>query len=129
MNRKIYLRRMTFSRYNENECLAYLNEEVIDGFVPDDAPEDFQPVTGYAYTGTEDDGGTLIKAADDSRDALINGVIRNFYSQSEEDAVKTHQLICLTNPACEKAEEYASEWTAFNVQREMAIMLVDSWLE
>lgn len=128
MNRAIYYRPMTFSRFNGTQCLVYLNEEVINKYIPEDAPEDFEPVTAYAYTGTEEDGGTLIEAADDSRDSLINGIIRSRYSQTEEDAVKTHQIIRLSDPNCEKADEYASEWAAFNVERENAIEIVDSWL-
>lgn len=128
MNRAIYYRPMTFSRFNDTQCLVYLNEEVIDKYIPEDAPEDFEPVTAYAYTGTETDGGTLIDAADDSRDSLINGIIRSHYSQTEEDAVKTHQIIRLSDPNCDKSDEYASEWAAFNVERENAITVVDSWL-
>ena len=67
MNRKIYLERMTFSRYDGGRCLVYLNEEKIENHVPADAPEGFRPVTAYAYTGPEDDGGTLIEAADEDR--------------------------------------------------------------
>ena len=122
---------MTFSRYDANRCLVYLNEEVIDNHVPEDAPEDFKPVTAYAYTGTEADGGTLIDAADDSRDSLVNGIIRSRYSQSEEDAIKTHQIELLKNPQTfsEKAADYEEEWVEFNAVREMAKATVDGWLK
>ena len=122
---------MTFSRYDANRCLVYLNEEVIDNHVPEDAPEDFKPVTAYAYTGTEADGGTLIYAADDSRDSLVNGIIRSRYSQSEEDAIKTHQIELLKNPQTfsEKAADYEEEWVEFNAVREMAKATVDGWLK
>lgn len=128
MDKAIYLERRTFSRYDGGRCLVYLNEEVIENYVPEDAPDGFKPVTAYAYTGTEPDGGTLIDAPDDSRDTLINGMIRSIYTQSEEDAIKTHQLIVLTNPDTDKAQEYASEWAKFNIDREYAKNLVDSWL-
>ena len=128
MNRRIYTSRMSYSRYDDTHCLAYLNEEVVENYVPDDAPEGFEPVTGYAYSGPEDDGGTMIDAANDSRDSLINGIIRSRYSQTEEDAIKTHQIILLKNPECDKASEYASEWSVFCVERENAIRIVDGWL-
>lgn len=128
MNRVVYLQKMTFGRFDRTRCLAYLNEEVIENYVPEDAGEDFVPCTAYAYTGTEDDGGTLIDAADDSRDALINGIIRSRYSQTEEDAIKTHQIMMLKEPDCDKAADYASEWAAFCVEREDAIRTVDGWL-
>ena len=122
---------MTFSRFDSKRCLVYLNEEVIDNHVPEDAPEDFAPITAYAYTGTEADGGTLIDAADDSRDSLVNGIIRSRYSQSAEDAIKTHQIELLKNPQSfmEKASEYEAEWIEFNAVREMAKATVDGWLE
>lgn len=131
MNRQIYLRPMTFSRYDAKRCLVYLNEEVIENHVPEDAPDDFMPVTAYAYTGTEADGGTLIDAADDSRDSLVNGIIRSRYSQSAEDAIKTHQIELLKNPQSfmEKASEYEAEWIEFNAVREMAKATVDGWLQ
>lgn len=122
---------MTFSRFDSKRCLVYLNEEVIDNHVPEDAPEDFAPITAYAYTGTEADGGTLIDAADDSRDSLVNGIIRSRYSQSAEDAIKTHQIELLKNPQSfmEKASEYEAEWIEFNAVREMAKATVDGWLQ
>ncbi|MBQ2970698.1 MAG: hypothetical protein IJE15_09985 [Bacteroidaceae bacterium] len=128
MNRQIYTTRMSYSRYDDTHCLAYLNEEVVENYVPDDAPEDFEPVTGYAYSGPEDDGGTMIDAANDSRDSLINGIIRSRYSQTEEDAIKTHQIMLLKDPECDKASEYASEWAAFCAERGNAIRIVDGWL-
>ncbi len=128
MNRQIYTTRMSYSRYDNTHCLAYLNEEVVENYVPDDAPEDFEPVTGYAYSGPEDDGGTMIDAANESRDSLINGIIRSHYSQTEEDAIKTHQIMLLKDPECDKASEYASEWAAFCTERENAIRIVDGWL-
>ena len=129
MNRAIYLRPMTFSRYDAKRCLVYLNEVVIDNHVPDDAPEGFEPVTAYAYTGTEPDGGTLIEAADDTRDSLVNGIIRTRYSQSEEDAIKTHQIEVLKDATIEKAADYEAEWTEFNAVRDMAKATVDGWLK
>lgn len=119
---------MSFTRYDEAHCLAYLNEEVVENYVPTDAPEDFKPVTAYAYSGPELDGGTMIEARGDSRDALINGIIRSRYSQTEEDAIKTHQIMLLKDPDCDKASDYASEWAAFCIERENAIRMVDGWL-
>lgn len=128
MNRRIYTSRMSYSRYDNTHCLAYLNEEVVENYVPDDAPEGFEPVTGYAYSGPEEDGGTMLDAANESRDSLINGIIRSRYSQTEEDAIKTHQIMLLKDPECDKASEYASEWAAFCAERENAIRIVDGWL-
>lgn len=129
MGRSIYLNRMKFSRYDEKHVMAYLNEEQVADYVPEDAPEEFTPVTAYAYTGTEGDGGTLIVAADDSRNSLVNGIIRTRYSQTEEDAIKTHQIIRLTDPGNAKSEQHTAEWLEFNDFRTQAIAAVDSWLD
>ncbi len=128
MKRKVYTGKRTFLRYNEKQVLAYLNEEIVENFVPEDAEDGTEPVTGYAYTGPEEDGGTLLDTDGTDRDSLINAVIRTQYSQSEEDAIKTHQLLLLQNPEHEKKAEYQSEWAQFLVERENAINMVDNWL-
>lgn len=131
MKRAIYTERKTLVKYDDNRYMAYLNEEVIDGYVPEvrNGEKTPEPVTGYAYTGAEPDGGTLIAAADMSRDSLINGIIRSRYSQTEEDAIKTHQIELFKNPDIPKAEDYEAEWEAFNAFRTEAIATVDRWLE
>ena len=43
-NREVYLQRMTFSRYNDKQCLVYLGEEVI---LESYKPKDVQPVKAY----------------------------------------------------------------------------------
>lgn len=131
MNRKIYTGRKTLVKYDNSRYMAYLNEEIVENHVPDgregeNAPE---PVTGYAYTGTEPDGGTLIAATDMGRDSLINGIIRSRYTQTEEDAIKTHQIELFKNPGIAKAGDYEAEWEAFNAFRTEAIATVDRWLE
>ena len=129
MNRRIYPNRMTFGVYDDNHVIAYLNEEVLEKYVPEDAPEGTEPSTHYAYTGTESDGGTLLEvsAKNCTRDELINAVIRSEFSQTAEDAIKTHHLMLLDNPEIEKKEEYQSEWVHFLIQRNAAIIKVDSW--
>lgn len=61
--RAIYTERKTFVRYDDNHYLLYLNEEVLENHVPEGhggEPEP-EPCTAYAYTGTCEDGGTLIE--------------------------------------------------------------------
>ena len=128
MNRRVYPQRRTFLKYNDKQVLAYLNEEEVENYIPEDAPEDTEPVTGYAYTGTEEDGGTLLDSDGADRDSLINAVIRTRYSQTEEDAIKTHQILLLQNPDHEKKSEYQSEWAQFLIERQYAIDTVDAWL-
>ncbi len=131
MNKATYTERRTLVKYDDNRYMAYLNEEVIEDYVPEvrEGEESPEPVTGYAYTGTEPDGGTLIAAGDMSRDSLINGIIRSRYTQTEEDAIKTHQIELFKNPDIPKAEDYEAEWEAFNAFRTEAIATVDRWME
>lgn len=131
MKKATYTERKTLVKYDDNRYMAYLNEEVIDDYVPEpmEGQTASEPVTGYAYTGTEPDGGTLIAAKADDRDSLINGIIRSRYTQTEEDAIKTHQIELLKDGSHDKAETYNAEWEAFNAFRLSAISTVDRWLE
>ena len=53
--------------------------------------------------------------------------------QTEEDAIKTHQLqvlqakLGLAELSDEKISEYESEWAQFETARQNAIKVVDSW--
>ncbi len=115
-------------RYDAGHAIVYLNEMVFENYLPEDAPEGMEPATAYQYEGPMTDGGTLIECADFSRDSLINGLIRSTYSQTEEDAIKTHQIMILQDPNHEKASEWQSEWARFCVIRQAAIDYVDKWL-
>lgn len=129
MNTAIYTEKRTFEKFDEHRYIVYLNETVIPEYTlpsMDDTPQ--EPVTGYSYTGSEPDGGTLIEATSADRDSLINGIIRTRYSQTEEDAIKTHQIELLKGNMVEKTEEYELEWNMFNEFRTNAIQTVDKWL-
>ena len=79
------------------------------------------------------DGGTLVECDEWNRDKLINSVLRTQYMQTEEDAIKTHQLqvlqakLGLAELSDEKVAEYEAEWDQFEVARKKAIEVVDSW--
>ena len=129
MNTAIYTEKRTFEKFDEHRYIVYLNETVIPEYIlpsMDDTPQ--EPVTGYSYTGSEPDGGTLIEATSADRDSLINGIIRTRYSQTEEDAIKTHQIELLKGNVVEKTEKYELEWNMFNEFRTNAIQTVDTWL-
>lgn len=128
--RAIYLQPRSFEKYDNSKFIVYLNEEVIDNYIPEfrEGEKSPRPVTAYAYTGPMKDGGTLIDAVSADRDSLINGIIRSRFSQSEEDAIKTHQIELLKDPSIEKAIAYEKEWEEFNNTRIMAKTVVDYWL-
>ena len=132
MNKVTYPQRRTFGKYDDKHFIAYLNEEIIPDYVPEvmDGQPTPEPTTGYAYQGPMTDGGTLIEASEADRDSLINGIIRSQYTQSEEDAIKTHRLQMLGNEIADedKRAEYQAEWQTFNSVRDAAKKYVSRWL-
>lgn len=136
MYTQTYTSPKTFLKYDGNRYMVYLNEVVIPDYVEPhyyeySADDDFEPtpVTGYQYTGSERDGGTLIECQSPTRNELINGIIRSRYSQTEEDAIKTHQIQSLRMDVNDdKSAEYEQEWSEFNAFRAAVIAVVDSWL-
>lgn len=131
MNTKTYREKKTFHPYDDGHFIVYLQEKIISKWVPDTNPgEEKTPdaCTGYSYTGPELDGGTIIGCNSCDRDSLINGIIRSKYSQTEEDAIKTHQIILRKDSTCSKADDYNTEWNEFEAFRTEAISQVDSWL-
>ena len=132
MKREIYTERKSFEKYDDKHFIAYLNEEIIPDYVPEvmDGQPTPEPTTGYAYEGPMADGGTLLEASEADRDSLINGVIRCQYTQSEEDAIKTHRLQVIGNEIVDEEElaKYEQEWTDFNSVRAVAKEYVGRWL-
>ena len=85
--RAIYTERKTFVKYDDNHYLLYLNEEGLENHVPEGhggEPEP-EPCTAYAYTGTCEDGGTLVEATSASYDSLVSGLVRREYSADRVD--------------------------------------------
>ena len=131
MKRAIYVDGpRSFEKYDDTHYMVYLNEEVIQDYTPEtrDGQPTPAPTTAYAYSGEDNNGGTLIEVVSCDRDSLINGIIRTRYSQSAEDAIKTHQIELLKAENHPKAEEYEKEWAEFSAVREMAKSSVDRWL-
>lgn len=126
-----YPRQMRPSKYDGAHFLCYLNEKPAT-YKPDEISE---PMEGYSYTGSMPDAGTLIECDEWNRDKLVNGIIRSKYLQTEEDAIKTHQIQLLQAKAGmeigaltdDKAAEYVNEWNEFQTFRQNAINLVNSW--
>ena len=77
------------SQYDGAHFICYLNESSAEYR----ADEEAEPTQGFAYTGTEADGGTLVECDAWNRDKLINGILRTRYLQTEEDAIKTPRTL------------------------------------
>ncbi len=118
MKTKIYTQPRTFGKYDEGNIIGYLNERIIQDYLPEDAE---QTVTGYQYTGTMDDGGTVMPCKDSSSySEVTNAIIRSRYSESDEMAIHRH----FNNDPVASQEE----WNEYNSFCEAAKVLAKSWL-
>ncbi len=123
MYTKTYTTPMTMAKYDQGRIIGYLNEEIIEGYVPEspDPEEESEPCTGYRYTGAEPDGGTLMPCTDPSDYGdVTNAIIRSKYSDSQEMAIHRHHA--------NDAEASAEEWEAYNTFCEAAKAQAKAWL-
>lgn len=122
MNRTVYQERRTYQRYDAAHIIGYLNEEVLENYVPtnsqgensEDVPEPWP--TAYAYTGTESDGGTVMACEkQDDYGELANAIIRTRYSESQELAIQRHAINGDYEEAPQEYEQY-NAWCQYAVQ-------------
>lgn len=94
MFRQIYTEKKTYSQFDGSHFLLYLQEEIIEDYVPElrEGESPLEPCTAYAYTGTEKDGGTLIEASTASYDAFVSGLVRKKYSADRVEAITLNKL-------------------------------------
>ena len=114
----IYTEPRTFGKYDENNIIGYLNEEVVPEYLPEGAEN---PTIGYKYTGPEKDGGTIMPCKDPSDYGLVtNAIIRAKITDSEEQAIQRHYI---NDPGM-----YQQEWAEYNETCENAKALAKMWL-
>ena len=114
----IYTERHTYGKYDNGHIIGYLEEELVPDYLPEGSND---PVTGYKYTGTEKDGGTVMPCSDHtSYPEVANAIIRSKYSESDEMAIHRHHG---NDPV-----EYAEEWDEYNAFCESAKVLAKRWL-
>lgn len=115
MNRKIYLERKKIVKYTDSQYLVYLNEEVIENYVPEITNEESpEPVTAYAYSGDLEDGGTLIDAKEATESELISGLVKLKYPQESQLAI----ILNKDKTNDDKAEEHALEFSEMQEYRD-----------
>ncbi len=116
-----YAEPKTFFPFGDDQIVVFLNEEVIENWKQDNAPDDAEPITGYRYTGTRQDGGTLVPCSDSGDyGCLTNAIIRSEYTEADELAVQRHYL--------NAPEVYEDEWAEYNAFCESAKLLAKKWL-
>ena len=121
MNRTVYQQRRTYQRYDEAHIIGYLNEEVLENYVPqnntgeeEQAPEPWPEA--YAYTGTESDGGTVMACdRQDDYGEIANAIIRTRYSESQELAIQRHAINGDYVEAPKEFDDY-NAWCQYAVQ-------------
>ena len=84
MKREIYYSKRSFSKYDDSHYIVYLNEEVLENFVPETFEGDKAP-------GPEEDGGTLIEAKSATYDEFVSGLVRLEFPQAKVEAILLNQ--------------------------------------
>lgn len=116
-----YAEKKTFFPFGKGQIKGFLNEEIVKNWNQPGAPEGAKPITGYKYSGTDVDGGTILPCEDvSSYPEVTNAIIRSQYSVSDELAIQRHHG---NDP-----EEYAEEWEAYNDFCEQSKALAKQWL-
>ena len=114
MYKGIYAEKKTFSKFDNEHYLCYLNEQREEYSPEPDARSGevtepvSAPILGYAYTGS--------MAA--TYDEFVSGLIRTRYSASRVEAIQSNRMIAFVNPEHERASEFISEWDDFQSYRE-----------
>jgi len=119
MKKISYSERKTFVQYDEKHVVLYLNEEPAE--ITNE--ETGETVQGYSYTGSMEDGGTLIEAANvtdgNRRAKFISGLLGTEY---DIDA----QIAILANG--DDTNEHAEEKAIFMANRRLVKEQVDALL-
>ena len=123
MKTAIYPARKTFNHYDNERYLLYLNEEIIENYVPENDPES-EPSTAYSYTGSEEDGGTLIVASDATYEKFVSGLIRTRYTADQVESILLN--VQSNNP--DRIQEFQLELETLNAFREECKQIVTDLL-
>lgn len=126
MYKAYYETRRTMLQYDNEHIIGYLNETVVDDYVPehyegDTAPE---PRKAYCYEGTEKDGGTIMPCEDMTNyHDVANAIIRSKYSESEELSIVRHKI----NGDDGSDSANNTEFSEFNAWCEQAKVIAKDW--
>lgn len=113
--KQVYTERKTYSQFDNSHFILYLNEEVINDYVPEikEGESEPKPCTAYAYSGTERDGGTLIEAKEATYDAFVSGLVRLEYSADQVEAITLNKL----SSNAERKAEFDAEFSTLDDYR------------
>lgn len=113
--KQVYTERKAYSKFDNSHYLLYLNEEVINDYVPEIQGGEFapEPCMAYAYTGDSRDGGTIIEAKEVSYDAFVSGLVRKQYSADRVEAITLNKL----SSDVERKAEFDAEFSTLEEYR------------
>lgn len=116
----VYKERRTYLKYDNEQIIGYLNEEMVENYIPEVSNEQEtqkEPwATAYKYTGSEADGGTVMQCCNlDDYGEVANAIIRSRYSISEEMAIQRHALNGDYDEVSDEYDRY-NEWCVYAVK-------------
>lgn len=115
--KQVYTERKTYSQFDKSHFVLYLNEEVINDYIPETNEGELESCTGYSYEGSEKDGGTIIEAIEASYDTFVAGLIRKRYTMDAESAIQSNMIVALSDPKNPRAVDFENEWNEFQEYR------------
>ena len=124
MYTKNYPQKRTYEQYDEGHYMLYLNEQAVEytpeqhgGGMDEQPAEPAQPVQGFAYTGDQPDGGTLVEAKEAAYGEFVSGLIRKRYTADAVEAIQANAVIALKDKSNAKAAQYKAEFDDYNAFR------------
>lgn len=110
MKKVYYPAKKTFVKFDDEHFLLYLNEEIKENYLPENAEPDAEPFTAYGYSGTEEDGSTKIKATEATYEQFVSGLIRTGYSADDVEAI----ILNVQTVASDRALEFQQKMSDLN---------------
>ena len=123
MTTKNYEKKRTYEKYDEGHYMLYLNEQAVEytpehgGGMTEQSAQPAQVVQGFAYTGDQPDGGTLIEAKSAGYGDFVAGLLRKQYTADDVEAVQANALIALKDKSNAKSAQYKAEFDDYNAFR------------
>lgn len=114
MKKEFYSSKKTFVKFDDKHHILYLNEDVVENYLPENAEENDAPYTAFSYTGPELDGGTKVEATEATYSAFVAGLVRTKYSADDVEAI----VLNLQSNIPSRAEEFTQKMEALNAFRQ-----------
>lgn len=110
MHKQFYTQKKTFTKYDNEHYLLYLNEEEATKVME----EGSEAVAGFEYSGNFEDGGTMIRAKEATYENFVSGLIRTKYSADQVEAI----ILNFQSGNAERMHEFIQDMGDLNIFRE-----------